>query len=1058
MANPIWITEAGDFGRIAAQEYFDLNLQAYDPDDQGVIVYSLVAGLLPRGLQIDPTGFVSGNPEKTYTLTGVPFTVNQDITSEFTIRATTKYNNQVTGITDRTFKITVTGNYPPVITSLDEPLGTFVDGTEINLQLEALDLNNDPLEWTMTAGKLPPGISMDKKGLISGVIKPINNEISTIIGWDDNIWNNDMWGRSSVSNYITYSFTVNVTDGKSIVTKTFKISVYNFAGLTADTNVITADNTFLTADLNGDRPPVLLTKSLGSSAITNSGGYYAFKFDGIDYDGTNISYILASGNELGFDSTTVGWDDESWDRGDYSLPPGLTLDNTTGWLTGYIPTQIEITKDYTFGVAVLNNESNVASEIRQFTLTILGNLDLAVTWVTPKNLGIIRNGDISNKNVIAKAKSGRQLYYKLKSGSRLPQGLTLLTDGTISGRVSFQIMGFDQGSTTFDKTLASKFVYTRNTNFDNVYSFTVIANDYYNQISSEETFTVSTVQQTYEPYEDIYIRCMPEAEQRQKIFSIIHNTDIFDPEDIYRPLDPYFGLQHDIKFLVSYGVKASKLSQYIEAMGSRHFKKNFFFGEYKLAQGKDENNNLLYDVIYVDLVEQTKSYQNKNGVTLTKSPAPFTDVGMTKPNWRNPRASGTSVIAPNDLTLMQKDISSSLDNSFLNSLPEWMVSTQSNNRILGYKTAAVLAYMKPGTGAKALFNIKKYAPYDIKDVAFVSDRYVLNNSYTRNFDLDKRRFKEQKYTTYDKSGAGDPTIILPVAKVDFAVERPFESIHGKTLEYVINTGGLDGKGYNLQDRYIIFAEQEKYSNWNTNGNDGWNKAEIIPDNWGWDDYYSWDMQIFDKNTIPRTSNVPGYHDQLNLRTLVNQRSGIWQIDIDSENKVRLNFIRSISYGQTYNIKSIARLDNISTVETDYPHNLSVGDVVTVKLGTNPSQSVTVLSIQNALTFSYNEVADNLNKQTISGVLTVPPQYVFVEQGDTHGGTYQLYDDSVIGHNGYSVPKYTQFNSAILRPHLQTTFDKNNTRFVNNIDIYTVPFGGDTYLAFPKKTVFVNATQ
>jgi len=1054
MGNPIWITEQGDFGKIAAQQYFDLGLKAID-EDGGIVSYKLTAGQLPRGVQIDPTGYVSGNPERTYTVTGVPFNVNQDITSTFTIRATSTFSGIVTGITDRTFYITVTGNYPPVITSSNVPLGTYADGTDMSLQLNAYDLNDDVLTWKLVSGKLPPGLTLTESGLISGVITPIFNEVSNLVGYNDSYWNTDGFQRITVSNFINYIFSASVTDGKAIVFKTFKIAVYNYSGLTADSAFVTDDSLSITADINANRKPILLTKSLNSSAITNSGGYYAFKFEGIDYDNTGISYVLSSGIDSGFDPTSSGFDENYWDQGgNYELPPGLTLDSSTGWLTGYIPVQVETTKDYKFGVYIVTTENNTSSDIRIFVITVLGNLDLNVTWDSPNDLGYIRNGDISNLYVKATAKSDRELYYSIKNGGRIPAGLKLLEDGTISGRVSFQTMGFDKGTTTFDKDLASKFVYLKNTNFDNVYKFTVIAKDYFNQIESEKTFKLSVLQSTYEPYEDLYIKCLPSIAQREKIYSIIHNTDIFDPAEIYRPNDPYYGLQSDIKLIVSYGIKASKLSNYIEAMGDRHFNKKFYFGDYKLAQGKDENGNLLYDVIYVDLIEETKFYEIKNGVKITKSPANFTNMTKIKPNWRNPRAAGSNIIAPNDLTLMQKDIANNLENSYLNSLPEWMVSTQSNNRVLGYTTGAVLAYLKPGTGKKALFNIKKYTPYDIKDVAFVADRYVLNNSYSSNFDLVKRKFINQKYTTFDKSALGTTAIIVPVFTVDYAADRPFDSIHGRSVDYIINSGGIDGIGYNLQGKYIIFATQERFSSWDVIANDGWVKSEIIPNNFGFDENFNWDENTWDRGVQSNYVNVLGYKDRVNVSSTVNQQGGVWKIDVDNENRVSLTFVRSISPGESLTIRSFQRISSIATVETTTVHSLNVGDSLEISISNGSTQSVTVLSIVNSITFTYESNAEDVIKYVTSGRVTVLPQFVYVQYGDRHGNSYQLYDSSLVGVSN-TVPAYVQSNTQELKPTTPTLFDGNSTKFVNNIDSYTMPLQGDKYLKFPKIGVFYN---
>ena len=173
MGYPVWITKTGDLGKVSSQQFFDLVLQAEDSDGQGEITFELIAGTLPKGLQVDPNGYINGSPERSYTVQGVPFSTNVDITSNFTIRAKNSLDDS---ITDRSFFITVTGNFPPVITSLADPLGTFLDGTEISLQLNAIDINtDDTLTWSLLDGNLPPGITLDSNGLISGIIKILGN-------------------------------------------------------------------------------------------------------------------------------------------------------------------------------------------------------------------------------------------------------------------------------------------------------------------------------------------------------------------------------------------------------------------------------------------------------------------------------------------------------------------------------------------------------------------------------------------------------------------------------------------------------------------------------------------------------------------------------------------------------------------------------------------------------------------------------------------------------------------------------------------------------------------
>jgi hypothetical protein len=684
--------------------------------------------------------------------------LNEDTTNQFTIRAKNTGDNT---ITDRTFKISVTGNFPPEIKTPAGVLGRFLDGTDVMIQLEATDTNNDPVTWSISSGQLPEGVFLNSRGLIYGIMKPIDKNGIHYLGWDNDVeWDGDLFELASNNKTYDYNFTVNATDSKSVVSRNFSIQVYLYEGLRSDSFDLRVDDILDRADISAVRQPILLTETLGEAGTVNSGGYYAFQFIGVNTDSIPLVFNIVSGN----------------------LPEGLKLDYNTGWISGYIPPQIETSRDYNFSLKISSIEDlGNSAPARQFKLTVLGNLDLAVRWLSDADLGLVDVGIISKLSVVAVAGTRsslntppprnrnvppppvlRELGYRLKTGSKLPQGLQLLTDGTISGRISFQTFYMDSGTTTFDKKLANKFVYKTNTTFDNTYTFTVVASDFQNKISAEKTFTIRVNPTTYEPYENLYIRCLPDPELRDNFFALVHNSDIFDLNDIYRPNDPYYGIQQEIKFLVNYGIKASKLSEYIRVMQARHYNKVFYFGDYKIAQGKDPQGNVIYDVVYVDLIEDTKVYETQKGVVLKKSPAPFTTLTNIKPGWTNTRPlppdeiylenTRFDIIAPNDLTLMQKDISSDLQNSFKNSLPLWMVSVQKNQRTLGFTTGAVLAYLKPNTGNKALFRLKRTNQFDIKNIPFIADRYVINNNYTENFNIDTGKFYSANYTTFDDLG------------------------------------------------------------------------------------------------------------------------------------------------------------------------------------------------------------------------------------------------------------------------------------------------------------------
>ena len=87
MAQPVWVTPAGDLGTIAENLFFQVSVIATDPDG-GTPVYSLIAGKVPEGIQVTSNGTVEGVPQAYTTVKGTPTEVSENVTSTFAIRAT----------------------------------------------------------------------------------------------------------------------------------------------------------------------------------------------------------------------------------------------------------------------------------------------------------------------------------------------------------------------------------------------------------------------------------------------------------------------------------------------------------------------------------------------------------------------------------------------------------------------------------------------------------------------------------------------------------------------------------------------------------------------------------------------------------------------------------------------------------------------------------------------------------------------------------------------------------------------------------------------------------
>jgi hypothetical protein len=308
MAQPQWVTPAGALATIPEGVFYSTALVATS-DTQ--VFYSLIAGSLPPGVQIDQTGILAGNPQPSTAIQGVPLNVEIDTTSKFAVRAYTKTTvngvTVITGLADRTFTLTVTGQSLVTWTTLPGTILTSFDGEQIT-DLEVAYSDPDPTAVnvvTVIAGALPNGLTISSTGVISGYILP--NPDSTVTT-------------------TTYSFTLQVSNGFSSDVRTFNIVVYARVLMTADNTYVTADNTFITADTMPQQAPIITTPT-GSIGTTRSDNFYAFQFIGLDVAGDPIEFVAST-----------------------ALPPGLTLDPNSGWMYGLIPFGGVLSDTYDFGI------------------------------------------------------------------------------------------------------------------------------------------------------------------------------------------------------------------------------------------------------------------------------------------------------------------------------------------------------------------------------------------------------------------------------------------------------------------------------------------------------------------------------------------------------------------------------------------------------------------------------------------------------------------------------------------------------------------------------------
>lgn len=707
---PTWVTPAGTLGTIPEGVFYSVPLVAIS---DSTVYYRVIAGRLPPGIQINETGVLSGNPSAVSTVQGVPFDVVRDTTSQFAIRA---YTEQVINgatvidkLADRTFSLTIAGISTVSWTTPSGTIGTYFDGSQIT-DLTVSYTNPDIYATnivTLIAGALPTGLTVSTAGVISGYITP--NSDATLTS-------------------VTYSFTLRVSNGVSSDVRTFNILVYARSTMTADNTHVTADNTFITADTAPVQPPIITTP-VGSIGSTRSDNFYAFEFAGLDF----------ANNPFEFVATTA-------------LPPGLTLDPSSGWMYGYVPYEGILSNEYSFNLVVreVDNSTNY-SEPYTFSLTINGPVNSDVVWLTPtdevdraripSSLGLIDNGATSTFYVEAVNVSGIALQYQLLSGSnsRLPQGLQLLTSGHIAGRVSFDTFCLDSGTTVFDENLNTV---NQPTTFDMVATFTVNTFSVNGLVNVNKTFSITVVRRYQEPYDNLYIQAMPPQDDRDLLSSLLQNPTIFTPSLIYRADDPNFGVARNVIYNHAYGLTAATYDDYVASLNLNHYWKNLVLGQIKTAQALDDTGNVIYEVVYSEVID---NLVNNDGTSVDKQ------VVLPFPLNANDSTEIDSVY-PNSLQNMRDQVIDVVG-QISNVLPRWMLSRQSNGRVLGFTPAWVIAYTKPGQSGQIAYNIQTQFGTRLNLVDFKADRYELDNFLTKNWDRAGQHWAPQPptLTTFDMS-------------------------------------------------------------------------------------------------------------------------------------------------------------------------------------------------------------------------------------------------------------------------------------------------------------------
>lgn len=367
------------------------------------------------------------------------------------------------------------------------------------------------------------------------------------------------------------------------------------------------------------------------------------------------------------------------------------------------------------------NASYLNIDLSATYFLVLTSFNDHITWQSSENLGSIINGRPSQLAVEAAANSGKSLSYQIKPDyySRLPLGTRLLSNGLLSGRVSFRCSQDDPANIPSDQ-----YEFTARAETANGFSF------------AEKYFTVSVNRVNQEPSNNIKVRAFPSKIERLEFDQIINNETYFPSDAIYRLGDPWFGKIEYLNFLFIPGIKKQPMENYDDALEHNHRKKVLLFDTVQTAVAVDENLNTMYEVVYMTPIDELLG---RDPDTLEPKGEPNEiDLSEFVTNFHVVNGQTYYILRPDGLENMRDRIRQFLNFSNYRNLPDWMVSVQpipdQPGRFrspIGFIPAVVLAYTKPG--------YSKLIAYRLKDIIFNKfrfefDRYQLDQYQTENYD------------------------------------------------------------------------------------------------------------------------------------------------------------------------------------------------------------------------------------------------------------------------------------------------------------------------------------
>lgn len=448
----------------------------------------------------------------------------------------------------------------------------------------------------------------------------------------------------------------------------------------------------------------------------------------------------------------------------YTSGSSMELHITPGLST---PLPVNYTLSITF-------RTDTVVSYRTFTMSLMGEIDSDIKWVSSANLGTIEVGYDSTLAIVATSSvTNSAPLFSLTSG-KLPNKLVLDKSGIIAGKVTQYgrnndgVIYFDGGLTTFDN---------KTTTFDREYTFTVSATDGYSTISRDFTLTVTDPDLT--SYTNISVKPHQSLDNRQSFADFINDINVFDQSKIYRLADPAFGIQTELSMLFYAGIERANASTYVDALRTDRITIKYdqlngsvviddeYIGSKSGAYGTIVEVDTFNSIAYIKMSTPERFITDEVLISGTNTISVVTlwaeswrfkyDIGSPKLAIAKHQGSNdivyeviylevfdkyeldhTSVAQsvtmknglkylPNSTTNMRNNIAAlnlKTENAFI---PLWMQTPQTTSTpATGFIKAIPLCYCLPGEGQYILSNIN-HSGFDFSLIDYDIDRYIIED-------------------------------------------------------------------------------------------------------------------------------------------------------------------------------------------------------------------------------------------------------------------------------------------------------------------------------------------